>query len=297
MCTSSNNEEHDSFVLFQRGTNIIHHRELFGCQWGTPERKDTRGKIFLCKLPYTTNNGCYANHVQHVSKMWGRFQSNMSRVSNSTEKTEMFMHRNTFILYLVHSALCIPFTKENVCSITFFPLSDAWSCPVTWWLRESNLEQTSNLTMFYHIPEMTVPMQDDIVHAKSKKYVTPICILIVMFTHPFSGSRVILNFFVNSIVGTELHTEDAWYNHWPATPRNFTSTLLGAGLCTLYDLSFKLTTAEKFLNIFFTLNLDVDKPVSEKNLISPLLVPILSTSVHCWHWRKRFQTQSGVFLT
>lgn len=117
--------------------------------------------------------------------MWGNFQST-GRVSNSTEKKEMFMHRymtEKKYFSVLFYALCTlqSLSKGKYLQYNFFPLSNAWSCPVTWWLRESNLEQTSNLTMFCNIPERIVPIQD--VHAKSNN------LRRCVFTHPFSGSR------------------------------------------------------------------------------------------------------------
>lgn len=114
MCPSSHNEEHDSFFVSQRGTNIIHHSELFGCQWGTPERRDTRGKIFLCKLPYVTNNGYYVNHVYQVSKTWGRHQSSFkwhrkkgmfihSKILWATQLTASTLH---FVFLFQRKVLC-----------------------------------------------------------------------------------------------------------------------------------------------------------------------------------------------
>lgn len=46
-----------------------------------------------------------------------------------------------------------------------FLLSDAWSSPVTWWLREPNLEQTSNLTLLCNIPEMTTSKETNMPRA------------------------------------------------------------------------------------------------------------------------------------
>lgn len=160
----------------------------------TWKKRHTRGKIFLCKLPYTTNNGCYANHVQHVSKTWGRFQSNISQVSNSTEKNWNVYAQKYF--YFTSYALCTshPVSKGKCLQYHFF--SHCQIHEVVQWLDGwESLIWSRHLIWLCFITYQKWLYQCKMILCtpRSKKYiyVTPICILIVMFPYPFSGSRYI----------------------------------------------------------------------------------------------------------